>query len=268
MLLVVLYGRVGVFALKALASDADVACFNIAYLLSQPFGFLGSALAVAVFPAIARRGADASADLSRPLRFAFKYQLLMSLPLAVGLLMLAGRAVPILFKDASGYANAASALAITALALPFVFMNLQSRQLLAAVGRQRVYLLGVGAGLLVNVFGCLLTVPAFGVRGAATTFVVAEVLVFVACHGAIARHLGFGALLREAARPVVAAVVMAAWLWALRTTWLPLAVAAGAVSYLFTLFLVRALSPGEWAVLREVWSSFRRPGASRTGERS
>ena len=40
--------------LKALGSSVDVACFNVAYLLSQPFGFLASALSMAA-PAAARR---------------------------------------------------------------------------------------------------------------------------------------------------------------------------------------------------------------------
>ena len=107
LLLVVLYGRVGVFVLKAISTDTDVACFNVAYLLSQPFGFLGSALALAVFPAFARLGGEAAADLSGPLRSAFKYQLLVSLPLAAGLFMLSDRAVPLLFKQGAGYAQPA-----------------------------------------------------------------------------------------------------------------------------------------------------------------
>jgi len=257
LLLVVLYGRVGVFVLKGLSTDVDVACFNVAYMLSQPFGFLGSALAVAVFPAFARLGGRASDELSRALRSASKYQLLVSLPLAAGLFMVADRMVPLLFREGAGYERAASTLGVTSLALPFVFLNLQSRYLLAAVGRQRVYLFGVVTGLLVNVLGCLLTVPAFGVTGAAWTFVVAEMLVFVACHGALARHLGYGALFREALRPAAAALIMTAWLWALRDAPLPLTVAAGVVSYGLALVLVRALSREEWGVLRDVARSFR-----------
>jgi O-antigen/teichoic acid export membrane protein len=257
LLLVVLYGRVGVFVLKGLATDADVACFNVAYMLSQPFGFLGSALAVAVFPAFSRLGGRASTELTRALRAASKYQLVVSLPLSAGLYMLADRIVPLLFHEHAGYAQAVAALGVTSLALPFVFLNLQSRYLLAAVGRQRVYLLGVSCGLLVNVLGCLLTVPSFGVTGAAWTFVAAEGLVFAACHGALARHLGYGALLGEAARPAAATLIMVAWLWALRSAPLPLVIAAGVVSYALALLLVRALSREEWGLVLDVARSFR-----------
>src|ERR1044072_9701272 len=40
MLCIVLYGRVGLMMLKALATSRDVAHFQIAYLLSQPLGFI------------------------------------------------------------------------------------------------------------------------------------------------------------------------------------------------------------------------------------
>src|SRR5262249_37070855 len=55
MFTVVLYGRVGVLLLKAFATDADVAYFNIGYMLSQPLGFVSSALSISVFPSLARR---------------------------------------------------------------------------------------------------------------------------------------------------------------------------------------------------------------------
>ncbi len=266
LLVVVLYGRVGLFALKALGSDAEVACFSVAYMLSQPFGFLGSALALAAFPTFARMGGGAAPELARPLRAAFKYQLLVSLPLAAGLLLLADRIVPLLFHDASGYSQAGAALGITSLALPFVFFNLQSRYLLAAVGRQRVYLWAVVAGLVVNAIGCALTVPAWGVLGASWTFVSAELLVFVVCHRTLAGQVSYAALLGEAVRPALAAGVMAATLFALRSAALPLAMVAGAVSYGLALFLVRALSRDEWGVIRDVLLSFRQSRAA--GDRS
>lgn len=267
LLLVVLYGRVGVFSLKALASDAEVACFNVAYMLSQPFGFLGSSLAMAAFPAFARlSGKDAAPDLSRPLKAAFKYQLLVSVPLAAALIALADRIVPMLFHDGAGYARANAALGVTAFALPFVFLNLQSRYLLAAIGRQRVYLWAVLGGLSVNALGCALTVRTWGVMGAAWTFVLAEVFVFIICHPALAQHVTYAQLLAKAARPAFAAVIMGLVIWGLNTMPLLVAVAAGALAYVAGLYLLRALTPEEWAVLRAVLSSFRRPGAA--GDRS
>jgi O-antigen/teichoic acid export membrane protein len=266
LLIVVLYGRVGVFTLKALASDAEVACFNVAYMLSQPFGFLGSSLAMAAFPAFARLSGNGKPDLAKPLRAAFKYQLLVSVPLAAALIALADRIVPMLFHDAAGYARATTALAVTSLALPFVFLNLQSRYLLAAIGRQRVYLWGVIGGLSVNALGCALTVRTWGVMGAAWTFVAAELFVFFICHPALARHVSYSHLLSKVARPAFAAALMGLVIWGLDSMPLAVTAAAGALAYVAGLFLLRALTREEWAVLGAVLSSFRRAPAA--GDRS
>lgn len=256
LLVVVLYGRVGLFSLKAFASDAEVACFSVAYMLSQPFGFLGSSLAMAAFPAFARLWSAGSSDLARPLRAAFKYQLLVSLPLAAALIALADRIVPLLFRDAAGFARASQALGITALALPFVFLNLQSRYLLAAIGRQKVYLWAVATGLGLNVLGCVLTAGRFGVLGAAWTFVLAEAAVFLACHATLSGHITHGRLLQKAARPALAAAIMGVVVWGLQALPLALAVVAGAATYVAGLWLTRALSHEEWDAVRSVLRSF------------
>jgi len=101
--------------------------------------------------------------------------------------------------------------------------------------------------------------------GAAWTFVIAETLVFAACHSAISGHMSFTALARTSGRPLGAALVMAVWLWALRSAPLPVLVAVGAVTYVVTLVLVRALTRSEWRVIREVWSSFRLSRPRRAG---
>src|SRR5206468_3710322 len=68
MFVVVLYGRVGVLLLQWLATPADVANFQVAYLLSQPLGFIATALTLAAFPALARHAMGDPAAVGRVLR--------------------------------------------------------------------------------------------------------------------------------------------------------------------------------------------------------
>src|SRR5262249_37529098 len=260
LLLVVVYGRVGVFALKALSSSADVACFNVAYLLSQPFGFLASALSMAAFPAFARRRGRGRTALAGPLRAALKYQLLVAVPIAAGLALLADRIVPLLFHDREGYARAAAALRVTALALPFVFLNLHARYLLAALGRQRTYLVAVGLGLAANAAGCAPVAHAFGALGAAWTFVAAEALVFAVCQIALAAELPPATLLAETWRPLAAAAAMALATFEMQRAGMWVEALAGAATYVAALVATRALSHEEWAVVRGVAATFRPEG--------
>jgi O-antigen/teichoic acid export membrane protein len=265
LLLVVVYGRVGVFALKALASTVDVACFNVAYLLSQPFGFLASALSMAAFPAFARRAAGAGASrggngsepLAGPMRAALKYQLVVAVPIGAGLMLLAGSLVPLLFHADGDYAGAVAALRVLALAVPFVFLNLHARYLLAAIGRQRAYLVAVCVGLVANVVGCALTARTFGALGAAWTFVVAEALVFAVGQAALAAEVPATVLLAQAWRPVAAALLMALAVEQVHGAGLIVEIVAGVVCYVAALVITRTVSREEWTVLRGVLSTFR-----------
>ena len=275
LLLVVVYGRVGVFALKALSTRVDVACFNVAYLLSQPFGFLASALSMAAFPAFARRATRREAgpgagrhDLAGPMRAAIKYQLVVSVPIAAGLALLSGSLVPLLFHGGKGYGGAVAALRVVSLAVPFVFLNLHARYLLAAIGRQRVYLAAVLVGLLANVVGCLLTARRFGALGASCTFAIAETLVFVVCQASLAAEVSFPALFAEAWRPVAGAVLMAVAVVGVRGAGTFVQVAVGAVAYAVVLVATRALSREEWSMLRGVLATFRPSRSARLAGRT
>jgi len=267
LLLVVVYGRVGVFTLKAFGRAADVGCFNIAYMLSQPFGFLASALSMAAFPAFSRlRGGDPR-ELARPLRAALKYQLLVALPIAAGLVLVADAIVPVMFHDRSGFGDAGAALRVMALAIPCVFLNLHARYLLAAIGRQRVYLAAVCVGLVANVVGCLVTARAFGALGAAWTFLGAEILVFAVCQASLAATVPLTALLAQAWRPLAAALLMGLAVAEVRWAGLAGQVVIGAVTYAAALVVTRALSREEWAVLRGVLATFRPSRSARFAQR-
>lgn len=271
LLLVVLYGRAGVFALQVWSAASEVACFNVAYMLAQPLGFLASGLALAMFPAIARIGDTDRAALQRTLRSANKYQWLVSLPLAAGLSLVAARVVVLFFKPGTGFEHAAAGLAVVALALPFVFFNLQSRYLLAALGAPRVYLYAVVGGVVVNVAGCALFARSHGAVGAAWTFLAAEAVVFAVCQSVMQARVGSTGLAAEALRPVLAAAVMAAVLMPFIHAPLVLAIALGAVTYVAVLALSGAWGRPEAQLVRSVISSFlpvRRSHAGGAGRQS
>lgn len=270
MLGVVLYGRSGVLMLKGLSTASEVACFNVAYMLSQPLGFIASALSVAAFPAFARFARENTGAIREALRRTLKYQLLATLPLTAGLLLLSSRIVRLLFHGAD-FERAGLGLRVIAFGLPFIFLNLQSRYVLAAMDRQRVYLWAVVAGLIVNVALCLVLVHPLGVVGAAWAFIAAEFAIFVICQSALSIHVGVVDLLREAARPALAAAAMALLVFAIRGQSLPLVITAGGVAYVGALLVTRALSRDELNLIRGVYVSFGLPGSqhlARAAERS
>lgn len=262
MFLVVLYGRAGVLLLKGLSSSADVGYFNVGYMLSQPLGFISSAFSISAFPSMAR-AARRGADAVRPtLRRAMKFQFLLAFPITVGLGLLAERLIPLLFHG-GGFRQSAVALKVISLGLALIYMNLMSRYVLAALDEQRAYLRAIVSGLIVNVGTSAALIPSLGFMGACIGLLSGELTVLIGCQWTLRRYVAYGDLLREAGRPLLAALGMGLVVYLLRG--LPVLVLpfVGAVVYAGLLLAVRALSRDELDILRRVYVSFRLPGSAR-----
>jgi O-antigen/teichoic acid export membrane protein len=260
MFTVVLYGRVGVLMLKGLATDREVGYFNIGYMLSQPLGFISSALSVSAFPSFARRAQAGPHGIGPVLRKTVRYQLVMAMPVAIGLSLLAERVIPFLFHKGD-FAAASGALKVLSLGLPLIFLNLTSRYVLAALDAQRSYLTAIMAGLAVNVGLSAALAGPFGSVGAALGLLGGELAVFFACQRALGRYVGLRAVLAESVRPALAALVMGGAVLALGRAPLFVIPVIGAAVYVGMLFALRVFGRDELRVLRGVYISFGLPGS-------
>ena len=261
MFIVVLYGRIGVLMLQAMASKTDVALFNVGYMLSQPLGFVSTALSMAAFPVLARRAQRGHAAISSALRRTSKYQVLVTLPLTVGLFLLSDRVIPLLLHGAD-FARAGFALRLMSLGLAFIFINLMSRYVLAALDRQRTYLRAVLVGLALNLAVGVLLIPRLGFAGACIAQLAGEASILVMCQRALTSYVRTGELLRLSVRPALAAFGMAVVVWLLHSWNLGLVVVTGAVTYGALLFALRAFTDEELKLMRGVLASFHVPGAA------
>ena len=258
---VVLYGRVGLLTLRGLATPQDVAYFNVAYLLSQPLGFISSALSLAAFPVLARAGGE---PLRRSVRRTLKAQTLLALPMTVGLGLLAEPTISLLFHH-GGFQPAGLGLRMMSLGLPVIFLNLSARYVLAALDRQRHYLRAIAAGLGVNLILCAALVPSLGFLGACAAYLGAETTIAFMCQRALSPWVRLRELASDATKPLLAALGMGVLLLAFRGANVVVAAIAGGVTYGALLLLLRAFSEDERRLLRRLAVSFGLSGSTSLG---
>jgi O-antigen/teichoic acid export membrane protein len=260
MFVAVVYGRLGVLLLKAFSSATEIARFNAAYLLSQPLGFIASALGLALFPALSRRARGDAEGVRSALRHTLRAQLLLAFPLTAALTLLAGPVIELLFHG-RGFEPAASALRVLGGGLVLIFFNLVARYVLTALDRQAAYLRAVAWGLAVNVGVGALLVPRFGSLGACAAFLAAEAAIAALCLRALRGAVDLRALARDAAHPLAAAVGMAMVIAALRGIGPWLAGLGGAIAYGVLLLCSGALRAADVELGWRVLSTFgaRRP---------
>jgi len=257
----VLYGQVGLLMLKGFATAADVAYFNVAFMLSQPITFIAMVFGIAVFPMVARDARGNEQALRRDLTLNFKWQVLFSVPLMVGLFLLARPVVSLLFRGRD-FQPAATGLAVTSLGLVVFFLNISYRYVLAALDRQRQFFHAILAGLAANAVLCAILIPRLGYLGACAAYLGAEATILIVCHHALSKHVRLREFLVEAVKPLAAGVGMGLLLLAFRGTNIFVRVAIGCVSYPALLFLLRAFTAEEMRALQRIYASFGLPGAA------
>jgi O-antigen/teichoic acid export membrane protein/glycosyltransferase involved in cell wall biosynthesis len=256
MFVAVVYGRIGVLVLKAFSVPAEIACFNVAYLLSQPLGFIASSLGLALFPALARQARGDEAGVRTSLGHTVRIQMLIAFPLSVAVALLADPIIAVLFHG-RGFEPAANALRVMCGGLVLIFFNLVARYALTALDRQASYLRAVALGLVLNVAVCLVLVPRWGALGACAAFLAAEAVITVGCLRALRGVLPLAGVARDAVRPLAAAAAMAAVGIGLRAFNPWLAAVAGGVVYATLLVLSGALRAADMELGRRVAATFR-----------
>ncbi|HDQ72216.1 MAG TPA: hypothetical protein ENN19_08980, partial [Chloroflexi bacterium] len=248
LLLQVLFPGVNVLLLKPLQGDAAVGWYDAGYKWISALNIIPAFFTVAVFPVMSRQAAQNRAGLMTSYRLSSKLLTMISLPAAVLITLLANVLVGVL-SGGQFLPHGAIALQILVWSVVFGWLNSLTNYVLIALDRQRYVLLASGARVVFAIAANLLFVRAFSYVASASVIVAGEALLFALFDTDLRRQLGavgWGPLLW---RTGLAALVMGGVLAGVAAFNPALALLSGLVVYPLALFLLRAITPAEWAAL-------------------
>jgi putative peptidoglycan lipid II flippase len=242
--------------------DAAATILNLSTrLMELPIGVFALAVSTVIFPRIARHAAEGRPEeLAADYRAGMRLILLVNVPAAAGLAVLAGPITRVLFErgafTAADTARMTPVLAASALALPFLaFVSLALRAFYARKDT-RTPVLAAWWSFVVNLGLGLLLMGWLGAPGLALAATAAVITQALFLQARLAREHGglrFGLLAVHLAKVVVASGVMAAAALGCHAGWervvgieggrgvagLALAVGAGAGVYLCAVWMLR-----------------------------
>ncbi len=168
--------------LGAFGQHEALARYNAAYVFVLSASLFIGAMRNAFLPAQSRAFSMPGTERST-LRTYFRLTVTLTLVACLLGPLLSGPLLHIAYG--ASYAAAAPALRILFLATGVMFISSYYGSNLLMAGRQRVYLSATVAGAVMNVAACLIAIPLFGLVGAATATLAAEVAVclFIAVAG-------------------------------------------------------------------------------------
>lgn len=224
--------------------------YNSVYNLVFSAVLLSNSFCVALYPTLTRRAATHPESLPSIYARAFRYLMIMSLPIAAGVWALADQIVPFLFGDQ--YLAAIPALKILIWVLPFMFASEFLGYIVVIAGQENKVARSLLLSTSINVVLNTVLVPQYGYMVAAVMTVVTEVIL-VGQYVWLLRHT-----LREMdlhnilTRPVLAIAAMIFALWLLSVWPLLMLVPVGAVVYVLALIGLGVLGKDEVQFFRDL----------------
>lgn len=234
-----IYFKIDFIMLAAMKGEEAVGTYAAAYRLMESLMFVPAAFTGAVFPTLSRLSAGGSASVLAASRKTLRYMAMLGLPIGFGTTVLAPRIVPFLFGDA--YLGSVLPLQIIIWSIVLVFLNSICPAGLNSSDRQLANVLVTGTGILVNVAVNLVLIPSLGAVGTSIATVITELVTTVLFLYYFRRYIGSLGLFSRVYRPLAAALAMTLGLLLFNFLPLPVLIAGGAVFYLVSLILLRAL---------------------------
>lgn len=178
---------------------------------------LAAGIGIAVMPAVSEAFTLGFRRLMHErIDMAIRLTVMLALPAAAGLALLAGPVDIALFKDSSGAAT------IRVMAYATVFASLQTTLAAVLQGSGRVYLpvYNLLVACVVKAILNIVLVPVYGIRGAAAATVVSYAIATVLNLMAMNKYLGTRTMwIRWFWKPALATVIMSGFVYALETQW-------------------------------------------------
>ena len=227
-----------------------VAWYRVAYNLIFSVVGLLSSFSIAMVPSLARAYVDDVAQVERWYYRSFKFILLISLPAAVGGMLVAFPLIRLLYAPST--LPAAVALQVLVWDVPLLMYASFCGNMTTVVSEEkaaaRIYGLNAVANLLLNAYA----IPRFGVVGAALVTVVTDLIGALQFFFLLRRKLRLPAVGGLMARIALASALMGGVLVlsGAQTLWVLLPL--GGLVYAGLVWVLRLLEPGEWDAIRRL----------------
>ncbi|NCN07373.1 flippase [Candidatus Falkowbacteria bacterium] len=171
-----LYSYMDVIILSKLTNDEAVGIYSVAYKVTFALQFIGVAFSAAIYPAFCNYFVSSKEMLAKSFTKSVYYLLIISMPLSVGIITIADKAIVPIFG--AGYSEAIVPLQILMVSLVIIFLAFPVGALLNAANKQTANTVVLGFIALFNIVANLILVPMFSYNGAALAALLSYVLLF------------------------------------------------------------------------------------------
>lgn len=240
------YGYIDSILLKEMLGSKAVGWYSTPYKITYAFQFIPLALTAALYPRMSEYFLHQKEKLSIVLHDSIKYLLIVSVPIAFGICILAPDII--LFLYGQDFFESIRPLQILILSLVFSFVSFPVGACLNACNKQTTQTTIVGVVMVINIILNIFLIPILGVSGAAFAALIGNTLLalmgyFFLSDIASVSHRKYALTF---VKVLLAGLVMAVAVYGINSlSNMIVAIATGAVVYSIMVFLTRLLTKAE-----------------------
>lgn len=215
--LAMMFGRVFAYAdsvmLSKIAGDAAVGWYSVPYKIAYAFQFIPFALIAGLYPRMSEYFAHDQKRLGEVFSQGLRYLLIVSIPMSVGIIVLAPRIINTFFG--SEYDPSVVPLQILMVGVVAGFVNVLLGALLNATGKQKTQTTYVGITMLANIILNFILIPKMNIQGAALAATLGNILLFTISWITVSKNIviPYRELVTLSMKLVVASAVMGVVVW-------------------------------------------------------
>jgi len=246
-----IYTNTDTVIISVLKGDEAVGLYNVANNLTQnlqPFAVL---FLNALFPIISIYYLSSKESLKIAYEKAFQYLFIISLPMSVGIFILAQRIILLVYG--SGYEKSVVVLQILSFEILLMFMIQCLGFMLVAINKQNEMVLIICIGALVNVVCNVILIPHFSYIGSAIATIITEIILFYFYYYQISKYLKKLSLLKLTVSPIIATILMTIFIYCFKGINLILLIIIAVAIYFFAIYFTRGISQEDIGLLKQIF---------------
>jgi len=241
--------RVDTVLISLLKPSMDVGIYSASYRLLEVFLFIPAVFTTAVFPVFSQFFVSAKDSLKFTYQKSFKYLTILSLPVAVGVTLLAQPIILLIYK--SSFLPSVLVLQILIWTIPITFLNYIFGSILPAMNRQTTLLKITFISMVFNIAVNLVVIPIYSYVGAAVVTVLTEVIVIALCFFVLSKSFCSVNIPNVLIKPAIASAVMALFIITVKTN-LFVVIIISIIIYFTVLILIKTFNQEDFDIIGQI----------------
>ncbi len=171
--------KVDTILLSVIKGSVVVGWYTVAYNILQALFIVPTAFATSIFPLLSTFHVSSKESLQLTYQKSFKYLIILGIPLAVGITLLADKLILLVYTQE--FIPSIIALKILVWTVPFIFLTIMFGVVLTSINRQNLLMKILFIVMIFNIILNWIVIPQFSYIGSAVVTVLSEMVTFILC---------------------------------------------------------------------------------------